>query len=372
MKNHWRTIIACLVGLLTISCSEEPVSSSLACAEGQLERLSRNRFGKIAASQRPLADSLPCTMQLQLDKKDLQLLKQLEIYLERQLPGPEDEWAQCGPTDSLLSLYTLMQQFPRCSLDQLSDYLSLSSIEGEDSSACVLYTGYFTPLLNAAKKRDSMFKVPIYSRNTQFTYSDTSGNDSTGYAVVAFLSNHFDRYQLFLQGSSKIKWQDGGTDYLVYEGNNNHSFLNLYKLLSQIDLKDSLPGKMTDQRLYYEKNKWTLDSIWQRDSFIAFYSLSSHKVKTSSGIRPIAMKTVAADKKIYPIGTLLLGEVPILDSRGHLIRHDYQLLYVIDVGGYIRGPDRLDLYFGEGRRALIASQLLSHYGRIWIVRSNVL
>ena len=372
MKNHWRNIIACFVGLLALSCSKEHPPSVLPCAEEQVQRLKRSRFGKIKAGQRPLADSLPCNLPLNLDDQDLELLKELEIYLQRQLPEPENEWAACREIDSLLSLYSLMQHFPGCHLDRLSDYIKLSPIEGEDSSACVLYTGYYTPRLRASKKEDSTFNIPIYSRKKEVIYSDSSGNDSIGHAVVAYLEDYFDRYQLFLQGSSKIEWRGGGKDYLVYEGNNRRSFLNLYNMLAKIGMADSLPGKMTDQRIYYEQDSERLDSIWEKDGFMAFFSLSSDKVKTSSGIQPVALRTVAADKKVYPGGTLLLGEIPQLNRRGLLIKYDYQLLYVIDVGGYIRGPNRLDLYFGQGRRALIASQLLSHYGRIWVVHSKVL
>lgn len=372
MRNHWWNITCLIVGLLFTSCSEEPVESGFPCAEEQNERLQRDRFGKILEGQKSLADSLPCSLAYHLNEQDMRLIHQLEKYLVRQLPEANNEWASCGATDSLLSLFDLMRNFPRCDLDQLSNYMALKPIEGEDSSTCVLYTGYYTPVLEASKQKDQEFQVPIYSRKSEVIYTDSSGNDSTGYPVIAYLRDYFDRYQLFLQGSSKIKWFRGGTDYLVFEGTNNQSFLNLHKLLSQIGLQDSLPGKMTDQKIYYEKNKSALDSIWQDDNFLAFYSLSNRRVKTSSGIRPVARRTVAADKQVYPIGTILLGEVPVLNRRGKLIKYDYQLLYVIDVGGYIRGPDRLDLYFGEGRPALIASQLLSHYGRIWRIHSKIL
>ena len=68
------------------------------------------------------------------------------------------------------------------------------------------------------------------------------------------------------------------------------------------------------------------------------------------------------DKKLYPYGALgfLIARKPVLNERGKIIEWKNFSRFVInqDTGSAIKGPGRMDLYFGVGE---LAGQAAGHY-----------
>src|SRR5215468_3634330 len=61
-------------------------------------------------------------------------------------------------------------------------------------------------------------------------------------------------------------------------------------------------------------------------------------------------RSIATDSRLYPTGALafIFTQKPVLDPAGQLIGWTPFLRFVLnqDTGGAIRGPQRVDLYFG--------------------------
>ena len=77
--------------------------------------------------------------------------------------------------------------------------------------------------------------------------------------------------------------------------------------------------------------------------------------------------SIASDFKYLPKGALILGEVPVLDSIGDFVKHEYRILIVHDTGGAIKGAGHVDLYAGVGPLAGEYAGRMKHYGRLWLI-----
>ena len=78
--------------------------------------------------------------------------------------------------------------------------------------------------------------------------------------------------------------------------------------------------------------------------------------------------SVAVDPRIIPLGSVLVAQVPVLNSQGRATKHIWRLLYAQDTGGAIKGTAHIDLYTGIGKAAAEAAQALHHYGQVWLLK----
>lgn len=86
----------------------------------------------------------------------------------------------------------------------------------------------------------------------------------------------------------------------------------------------------------------------QNPSYVFFQHQPGAEVVGSAGIPLLPMASVAADRSLFPMGTPILAEVPLLDAHGKWTGvHVLKLLIVLDTGGAVKGG-HLDLYHGMG------------------------
>lgn len=100
------------------------------------------------------------------------------------------------------------------------------------------------------------------------------------------------------------------------------------------------------------------------------YTYFKWKKKTIAGAAGVSltpMHSVAVDRTCIPYGACLLAKMPVLDNKGNLIGHKWQIIFAQDTGGAIRGPGHLDLYHGSGKSAGDKAGDLHHYGRVWLM-----
>ncbi len=62
-----------------------------------------------------------------------------------------------------------------------------------------------------------------------------------------------------------------------------------------------------------------------------------------------------------------LVEMPVIDAKGKLLRHEYRILMAQDTGGAIKGAGKIDYYTGIGDVAYKKARYMSHYGRVWLL-----
>jgi len=103
-------------------------------------------------------------------------------------------------------------------------------------------------------------------------------------------------------------------------------------------------------------------------SFVFFEPKYNAEVKGAASVPLIANASVASDKSLIPIGSVILADVPLLDEDGqHRGRRETRLMVALDVGGAIKGQ-HFDLYLGVGEKPGELAGFYNHYGRVWVIK----
>ncbi|MEL7148628.1 MAG: MltA domain-containing protein, partial [Bacteroidota bacterium] len=122
-------------------------------------------------------------------------------------------------------------------------------LSGDDSLGNVLFTGYFTPVLQVKSVRDSIYRYPFYKkpgRRGGFPLPDRREIDFLNALdgknlEIAWSDNLFDNFVLQVQGSGIVRFEDGREQILAYGGKNGYPYTSIGKhliALGEIEQED--------------------------------------------------------------------------------------------------------------------------------------
>jgi len=274
------------------------------------------------------------------------------------------------------SLYEHLDEWVLQSGDptKLTKYgIQTAQLGGGDKKGNVLFTGYFSPVIELRHIKDAVFKYPVYGK------PDCEQNCPTRAQIYAgaldgkglelgFAKNRIDPFIMEVQGSGFVHFgDDDSLEYFAYAGKNYKAYVSIGKIL--IDNGDV---KRKDMSLKAIKN-WVFNHsetdvrqlLEQNPSYVFFAPKNAAPVTGTAGIPLLPMASVAGDSKWLPMGTPLLAEVPLLNANGTWSGvHQLRLLIVLDTGGAVK-DNHLDIYHGMGARAGEQAGHYKYFGRVW-------
>ncbi|QDB93321.1 murein transglycosylase A [Pasteurella multocida] len=189
-------------------------------------------------------------------------------------------------------------------------------MKGFDGYQNVLMTGYYSPVIHARRSQQGKYNQPIYA----------------------------------------LPKQKRVTRAQVYAGALARKGLDVYITIQAI-------------RDWAKANPSRLQALLERnESYVYFKNDPYGKVKGAAGVPLVPMASLAADRNVVPLGSLLLVEVPQMDKHGNWTgEHQMHLMVALDVGGAVKGH-HFDLYRGIGDDAGHIAGLSKHYGRVWVLQ----
>lgn len=243
---------------------------------------------------------------------------------------------------------------------------------GEDGYQNVLMTGYYSPVIHARRTPQKQYQHPIYAmpKQKRFTRAQIYAGALAGKGLeLAYSDSMLDNFLLGVQGSGYVDFGDGRLNYFAYAGQNGFKYASIGRLL--VEDGEIEKEKMSIQaiREWARRNPSRLQSLLERNpSYVFFKNDPAGKVRGSAGVPLVPMAAVASDRHLVPSGSILLVEVPQIDSAGNWTgEHQLHLMVALDVGGAVNGH-HFDLYRGIGEQAGHISGLSKHYGRVWVLR----
>lgn len=256
---------------------------------------------------------------------------------------------------------------------ELANYgIDSQIMKGTDGYQNVLMTGYYSPVINARRAPSGKYNQPIYAmpKHKRFTREQIYAGALTNKGLeLAYSDSMMDNFLLGVQGSGYVDFGDGQLNYFAYAGQNGFSYVSVGRLL--VEDGEIAKEKMSIQAIrdWAKRNPSKVQSLLERNpSYVFFKNDPSGKVKGAAGVPLVPMAAVAADRRILPMGSILLVEVPDIDQSGHWTgSHKLHLMIALDVGGAVKGH-HFDLYRGIGHQAGHIAGLSKHYGRAWVLR----
>jgi membrane-bound lytic murein transglycosylase A len=247
-----------------------------------------------------------------------------------------------------------------------------------------LLTGYYEPLLAGAREPGDRYRFPVYRRPSDLvnlvgeqergaladglTHARRTANGTEPYATRAdidngaldgqglefvWLADAVDNFFMHIQGSGRIRFPDGATARVTYDGKNGHPYTSIGRYL--IDNGHFTADEMTLDALkvWLSADAARGRSVMQENRSFVFFREIAREEDGPLGALEIPLspgRSLAVDTAFHALGAPVYVSAPELRpwSPGEGFA---RLMIAQDVGSAIRGPERGDIYFGSGDEA---------------------
>lgn len=234
------------------------------------------------------------------------------------------------------------------------------------------FTGYYTPIISAQLHPDAEYRHPIYSspqsgKKRLSRAKIAAGGLAEQGLEIAWTNDPVGLFYVHIQGSGIIQLPNGEKKSLKFDGSNEKHFRSIAKYMKNKNLISSNPSRNAVKQ-WLESHPEKMDEILNINPRYIYFSLNKNsKSITASGTTIITGHTIAVDTNYIPFGAVILAEVPIINTQGQVVNHEWRLLFSQDRGNAIKGPARMDIYTGVGEAAREKANSLTGYGKAYIL-----
>jgi len=252
--------------------------------------------------------------------------------------------------------------------------------KGRARTGEVLFTSYCEPIYEARKKPDARFRYPLYRRPEELL-SDAEGNalgwgtkgapsptrlqiDAQGVLAnrgleLCWLADPLEAYLVHVQGSARLKLEDGSFFPVGYAGKTERPYTSLGKALIR-DGKVPKDGmSLAAIKRYFAARPGEIDAYLHENPSYVFFTESKGGPFGSIGARVTARASIATDKGVFPRGALAFVDGGL---GGRPFR---QFVLDQDTGGAIRSAGRCDIFAGTGPDAEAIAGATMQVGKLY-------
>jgi membrane-bound lytic murein transglycosylase A len=259
-----------------------------------------------------------------------------------------------------------------------------------------LYTGYYEPELNGSLTRTPRYSVPLYGRPDDLVTIDLgsfreelrgqrlAGRVENGtlrpYAPradivegalgararpVMWVDNADDAFFLEVQGSGRVRLEDGRVVRVGFAAQNGHAYVPIGRVLIERGVLTRETVSMQSIRAWLAANPAQAAALRNANpSYVFFRVVDGDGPLGSEGVALTPGRSLAVDRTFLPMGVpIFLDADDPLDAAKRVRR----LLMAQDTGGAIRGPVRGDVFWGAGALAAEQAGRMRSTGRAWIL-----
>ena len=175
---------------------------------------------------------------------------------------------------------------------------------------------------------------------------------------MVWLEDAYDALALHVEGAAQIRLADGSTLAVGTDGHNGLPYSNVSKLLvADGRLSRSAPPPTSRPgnpraRAFFTEHPEELARYWGRNPHYVFWK----RVAVAGGGKLGLLtngRSLAVDPTVYPLGTIVLLRPTRAFPGGD--GTPARLAIAMDTGAAIKGPGRIDVYFGDDESTNAAS-----------------
>ncbi|OYY93414.1 MAG: transglycosylase [Hydrogenophilales bacterium 28-61-23] len=260
-----------------------------------------------------------------------------------------------------------------------------------------LVTGYYEPLLHGSHTPTPKFRHPIYAAPEDLLVVDLAalypelkslrlrgrlqGNKVVPYfsraeieagaaptrgKELVWVDDAVELFFLQIQGSGRVKLENGDTMRIGYADQNGHPYRSIGKWLVEKGELTLDKASMQGIKDWGRNNPDRLPELLNANpSYVFFRELPNHLAGPlgALGVPLSAERSIAID----PRGTPLGAPVWLATSRPNSNEALNRLMLAQDTGGAIRGNVRADFFWGFGDEAGKQAGGMKQKGRMWVL-----
>jgi membrane-bound lytic murein transglycosylase A len=255
---------------------------------------------------------------------------------------------------------------------------------GEDAG---FVTGYYEPIVDGSRTQTDVYTVPVYRRPSNLfvrgfkqdsvslpnkgqvfrkigrrklvPYYDRGEIEDGAIAgrglEICWLKNQTDLLFSQIQGSARIRLEDGSTIRINYDAHNGYPYTAVGRVLIDRGIIPKEQMSMQKIREWMEQNPDGANELRRQNRAYVFFRevplSDKDEAVGAQGVPLTPGRSIAVDNSLHVYGTLFFieGELPIESSQSKTPFR--RLMVAQDTGSAITGPARADIYYGAGPEA---------------------
>jgi membrane-bound lytic murein transglycosylase A len=184
---------------------------------------------------------------------------------------------------------------------------------------------------------------------------------------ICYLKDPIDSFFIHIQGSARVRLEDGTMLRVNYEAQNGHPYTAVGKFLIERKIVTREEMSMDRIRQWMAANPDEGRELRRLNKSYVFFRetglADNEEAIGAQGVSLTPGRSIAVDRKIHVYGTpfFITANLPI-DSETPTTKFA-RLMIAQDTGGAIIGPARADIYFGAGDEAGLISGRLKNPGK---------
>jgi len=274
---------------------------------------------------------------------------------------------------------------------------------GLDSRGTMLYTGYYEPILEGSLVPNEKYRWPLYQRPDDlmeidlalfhprfkgervvarydgsrvvpyFNREEIDGNGvlSGRGLEIAWLADAIDVFFLQIQGSGQIVLEDGARIRVNYSASNGRPYRSIGGLLIEQGIITREEMNIPRLKEYLRENPDQSEQVLNYNESYVFFRVVEEGPLGNIEVPLTAGRSIATDSRLFPKGALVYisAQKPIIDNSRTIVEWVPFSRFALnqDTGGAIRGPGRVDLFWGSGEGAGIPAGHMKTEGKLYFL-----
>ena len=261
----------------------------------------------------------------------------------------------------------------------LAEFDVLSSVGRADGA--VLLTGYHEPVVHASDRPSPQYPVPVLGLPADYTggwrypgflsrAEIEAGRLGAAARPLAWARDPIDVFFMEVEGSGTLRFPDGREMRVGPAATNGHPYRSIGRLL--ID-----EGRLTEETVSMDAIRaWLMENPSERarvlryNQSVVFFRRLEGPPLGSLGVPLTPARSIATDARLFPAGGLAFvrTERPSRLADGRVGWSPVSRFVLNqDTGGAIRGPGRVDLFWGRGGDAELAASHMKQLGELYFL-----
>jgi len=251
-------------------------------------------------------------------------------------------------------------------------------IRNSSGSETGLITGYYEPVMNGSQTRTSTYNVPLYAYPNTWKKSRPNPGPTRAELIssgvlqgseIAWVQDPVAAASMQIQGSGKIRLQDGRILRLGFAGTNEQPFKSSAQWL--IDRKEMTRSEASMQGIsqWAKRNPDRVNEMLNANPRFVFFKELPSNVDAdlgpngALGIPLTSERSIAIDLQAMPLG----APVFLVTTKPLSNQPMQKLVMAQDTGKAIVGGVRADYYWGSGDAAGEIAGRMKQNGKMWLL-----
>jgi membrane-bound lytic murein transglycosylase A len=248
---------------------------------------------------------------------------------------------------------------------------------GRDDGA-MLVTGYHEPIIDAAEAPSADYRVPIMgvprdlgARRPYWTRAEIDEGRLAGAArPLAWARDPVDVFFMEIEGSGTLRLPGGREIRVGHAATNGRPYRSVGWLLIQEGQIEREAMTMRALREWLAAHPGERARVLRHNESYVFFRLLPGAPVGSLGVPLTPERSIATDPAVFPRGALaFLRSMRPVELPEGLIAWKPFARFVLnqDAGGAIRGPGRVDVFWGRGPGADLAASDMKEAGELYFI-----